>query len=107
MAVDTTIAVLWAQTGLGTQFAHTAAVQPHAQAAMSRILALETAKQEQHTVEKSSNTEKTGISKDGGQKSGAKFGSRRRQRRNSPEENEDLSILASTPYTGNLLNVKV
>ena len=105
MSVDTTIAVLWAQTGLGTQFAHTAAVQPHAQAAMSRILAIETAKQEQHQVEKSENTEKTGVSKDGGRKQGQLFGSRRKKRTDETEADEpDLS---TTPYTGNLLNVKV
>lgn len=108
MAVDTTIAVLWAQTGLGTQFAHTAAVAPHASAAMSRVIAKETAKQEQHQVEKSSNTEQTGISKDGHNKQNPEFGSRRRTRTNDTLDNEDdLDIFSEDPYAGNLLNVKV
>ena len=45
MGVDTTLAVLYAQTGLGTQFAHAAAVTPQASAAVSRLIAIETAKQ--------------------------------------------------------------
>ncbi|MBQ9537103.1 MAG: hypothetical protein IJU79_04855 [Desulfovibrionaceae bacterium] len=106
MSVDTTIAVLWAQTTLGTQFAHAAQVGPHAQAAMSRLLALETAKQEQHVIEKSSKSEKTGVNKDGGRKQQQHFGSRHRQRQQEKLP-EDERIQAATPFTGNLLNVKV
>ncbi|MCR5812888.1 MAG: hypothetical protein K6G15_00140 [Desulfovibrio sp.] len=104
MSVDATIAVLYAQTGLGTQFAHAAAVAPHAQAAMSRVLALETAKQEQHLIEKSNQAEKKGISNDEQKKQSAAFGSRRRQRGKSPQKENTTS---TSPYSGNFLNVTV
>jgi len=108
MSVDTTIAVLYAQTGLGTQFAHAAAVTPHAQAAMTRVLALETAKQEQQAVEKTSKGENKGINKDkdSRQKQDISFGSRRRQRIEN-DENSDLSLFKSDPLSGNLLNLTV
>ncbi|MBR4741482.1 MAG: hypothetical protein IK079_01095 [Desulfovibrio sp.] len=106
MSVDTTIAVLYAQTGLGTQFAHAAAVAPHAQAAMTRVLALETAKQEQHLIEKTNETEEKTVSKDGRQKQGKQtFGSRRRLRAKGKEETEETP--RTMPYTGNLLNLTV
>ncbi|MBO4334257.1 MAG: hypothetical protein J5846_00275 [Desulfovibrio sp.] len=105
MSVDATIAVLYAQTGLGTQFAHAAAVAPHAQAAMSRVLALETAKQEQHLIEKSNQTEKKGIDNDEQKKGRAAFfGSRRRQRGKHAQKENDT---ATSPYSGNFLNLTV
>ena len=104
MSVDATIAVLYAQTGLGTQFAHAAAVAPQAQAAMSRVLALETAKQEQHLIEKSNQAEKKGISKDEQKHASTAFGSRRRQRVKNTQK--EISAPAS-PYSGNFLNLTV
>ncbi|MBO4334954.1 MAG: hypothetical protein J5846_03850 [Desulfovibrio sp.] len=105
MSVDATIAVLYAQTGLGTQFAHAAAVAPHAQASMSRVLALETAKQEQHLIEKSNQAEKKGIENDEQKKGRAPlFGSRRRQRGKSAQKENDTP---TSPYSGNFLNLTV
>lgn len=109
MSVDTTIAVLWAQTGLGTHFAHAAAVAPHAQAAMTRVLAMETAKQEQHLIEKTNQTENKGISKDGRQKKDASaFGSRRRQRGVSQETEEGSEEMPfASNYSGTFLNLTI
>ncbi|MBQ7456677.1 MAG: hypothetical protein IJS54_03620 [Desulfovibrio sp.] len=107
MSVNTTIAVLYAQTGLGTQFAHTAAVTPHAQAAMSRVLALETAKQEQQTVEKSSKSENKGIAKDGHNKNEANFAGQRGERQEPDDVFDENDIFCTDPYSGNLLNVKI
>lgn len=104
MGVDTTIAVLYAQTGLGTQVAHAAAVAPHAQAAMTRVLALETAKQEQHLVEKTNKGEQKNVNKDGQHASSAPFGSRRRQR---AETGQGRSAQNFDDYEGSLLNVTV
>ena len=106
MSVDTTIAVLYAQTGMGTQFAHAAAVAPHASVAVSRVLAMETAKQEKQTVQKTSEAEQEAISKDGQKKEKpALFGSRRRSRKpDPPEETPDPAV---TPYTGTFLNLTV
>ena len=106
MGVDGTIAVLWAQTGLGTQFAHTAAVAPHAQAAMSRMMAQETAKQEQHSVEKTANTEKTGVSKDKEKNKDASLSSKRKKNTDQTAE-ESLSELFDDPYAGILVNMKI
>jgi len=106
MGVDTTIAVLYAQTGLGTQFAHAAAVAPHAQAAVTRVLALETARQEQHLVEKTNKSEQKGINKDGRHKQQEAFSSRRRQRTGS-EDTPDQTLFQPDPLSGNLLNVTV
>lgn len=105
MGVDTTIAVLYAQTGLGTQVAHAAAVAPHAQAAMTRVLALETAKQEQHLVEKTDKGEQKTVGKDGRQGSSGAFGSRRRKRAETDEQ--DQGARNFDDYAGNLLNVTV
>ena len=108
MSVDTTIAVLYAQTGLGTQFANTAAIAPHASVAVSRVLAMETAQQERQQVEKSKNSEQTGISKDGHQKQKlAHFGSRRRRRTEDMQQTEQQETPGIPSYTGNLLNLTV
>lgn len=107
MGVDGTIAVLWAQTGLGTQFAHTAAVAPHAQAAVSRMVAQETAKQEQHSIEKTSKTEKSLVSKDKEKEKEANFGSRSKKKEEPSEEEEELEEILANPYTGILVNMKI
>jgi glucosamine 6-phosphate synthetase-like amidotransferase/phosphosugar isomerase protein len=103
MSVDTTMAVLYAQTGLGTQVAHAAAVAPHAQAAMTRVLALETAKQEQQLVEKTGKTEKKDINKDGKRSGESLFGSRRRNR----TERQEAFVDNTDIFSGNLLNTTI
>lgn len=104
MSVDTTIAVLYAQTGLGTQVAHAAAVAPHAQAAMTRVLALETARQEQQLVEKTGKSEKKDINKDGRNSGDAAFGSRRRNRAASTQKE---TLDCADIFSGNLLNTTI
>ena len=106
MGIDTTMAVLYAQTTLSTQFAHAAAVAPQAAVAVSRILANEAAKQERHQVEKSQKDEKASTAGDG-RGDRYSFGSRRRRRQAVQTESEQLSCLAESPVLGNLLNVKV
>lgn len=103
MSVDTTMAVLYAQSGLSNQ-ANAAMVAPQASLAMTRILAAEAARQERQQVEKSENTEKGGIQKDGGKK-GAFFSRLRARRKTMPEEDEQPEV--KSPIIGNLLNVKV
>lgn len=102
MSVDTTMAVLYAQSGLSTNVANAAMVAPQASLAMSRLLAAENARQEREQVEKNENAEKAALQKDG--KGPAYFHARRRARREKTEEPETL---AKTFVLGNLLNVKV
>ena len=107
MSVDTTMAVLYAQTGLAAPLTNAAAVGPQASLAMSRVLAAEMARQEQQQVEKTERTtEEPGISDDGRGRRGL-FGSRRRQRLATLLEEEDVPAPAASPLVGNLLNVKV
>lgn len=107
MGVDTTLAVLYAQTGLGTQFAHAAAVTPQASAAVSRLIAIETAKQEKNVVEKASKSDRTGVSKDKRERNkDVAFGSRRRSRNSNTDDGDDTPLLSDT-LTGNFLNLTV
>lgn len=103
MSVDTTIAVLYAQSGLSTNVANAAMVAPQAALAMTRVLAAEAAMQERQQVEKNEKTEKANIGKDDGQK--GFFQSRLRARRE--HNNDEDEKLPTTPILGNLLNVKV
>lgn len=103
MSVDTTMAVLYAQSGLSTNVANAAMVAPQAAVAMSRVLAAEAARQERDQVEKSENADKAQIQeKDSGRRF---FHSRLRNRRAVAADEEEP--LRSTPIIGNLLNVKV
>lgn len=104
MSVDTTMAVLYAQSGLSNN-ANAAMVAPQASLAMARVLAAEEARQEREQVEKGDKTEKGNIQSD---KDGRKgfFQSRLRARRKPTEEKEE-EALPVTPVIGNLLNVKV
>lgn len=102
MSVDTTMAVLYAQSGLSNA-ANVAMVAPQASLAMTRVLAAEAARQERQQVEKNENTEKTNIHPDAdGRKSF--FHSRLRARRSTAAKEEPAPV---TPIIGNLLNVKV
>lgn len=103
MSVDTTMAVLYAQSGLSNQ-ANAAMVAPQASLAMTRVLAAEAARQEREQVEKSEKTEKSDIQKDGGKK-GAFFSRLRARRQKEPETEEQPAF--KSPIIGNLLNVKV
>ncbi len=105
MSVDTTMAVLYAQSGLSNQ-ANAAMVAPQASLAMTRVLAAEAARQERQQVEKSENSEKAGIHKDGGRK-GAFFSRLRARRHVTAEEGDEEDTSFKSPIIGNLLNVKV
>lgn len=99
MSVDTTMAVLYAQSGLSNA-ANVAMVAPQASLAMTRVLAAEQMRQERQQVEKNEKTDKSGIQADQDGRRGF-FQSRHRARRSSEE------TLPTTPIIGNLLNVKV
>ena len=103
MSVDTTLAVLYAQSGLSTNVANAAMVAPQASLAMSRMLAAEQARQEKEQIEKSEKTAEGRIGKDNQEKKFSQ-GRLKRRRLTPPEDNE---ILFTTPVIGNLLNVKV
>lgn len=106
MSVDTTLAVLYAQSGLSNQ-ANAAATAPQASLAMSRVLAAEQAREERYQVEKNEKSEKSNINPDrhGGRQA---FVKKMRARRGMPkEEIERESVWHVSPVVGHLLNVKV
>lgn len=104
MSVDTTMAVLYAQSGLSTNVANAAMVAPQASLAMTRMLAAEAIRQERYQIEKNEKTEEGRINKDNQQS--RPFQGRLRRRKSRIEVKEE-EILATTPVIGNLLNVKV
>lgn len=105
MSVDTTLAVLYAQSGLSTNAA-TMAFAPQASLAMSRVLAAEQARQERQQVEKSDKSEKANINADdGGGRNSAAF--RRRRMAMSGQLPDQEPKEAPSPWVGNLLNVKI
>ena len=108
MSIDTTMAVLYAQSGLSTSVASAAAVAPQASLAMSRVLAAEQARMERQQVEKSEKTDGPDIQPDGHHGS-SWFGSRRWRGRRAPLEAEepDEARPSASPLVGNLLNVRV
>lgn len=106
MSVDTTMAVLYAQSGLSTNVANAAAVAPQASLAISRVLAAEMARQERQQVEKTDKTEHAGILPDG-RRNARQFGSRRRKRMQESPARAEVAGQTSDPLVGNLLNVKV
>lgn len=105
MSVDTTMAVLYAQSGL-SNMANVAATAPQASLAMSRVLAAEQARQERQQVEKSDKGEKSNINPD---REGSRgfFGSRMRARHKTDISAEEEPPRATSPIVGNFLNVKV
>lgn len=105
MSVDTTMAVLYAQSGLSNQ-ANVAMVAPQASLAMTRVLAAEAMRQERMKVEKGEKTEESNVNKDGGGNRGL-FMSRRRARRERHMEGNEEQPMVKSPIIGNLLNVKV
>lgn len=104
MSVDTTLAVLYAQSGLSTNVANAAMVAPQASLAMTRVLAAEAARQERDQVAKSEKTAEGKIHKDGDDRRQPQGRLRRRRRQQPVQEAE---VLFTTPVIGNLLNVKV
>lgn len=105
MSVDTTMAVLYAQSGL-SNMANVTATAPQASLAMSRVLAAEQARQERQQVEKSDKSEKSNINPD---REGGRgfFGSRMRARHKTDTSAEEEPPRATSPIVGNFLNVKV
>ena len=106
MSVDTTMAILYAQTNLAAPFANAAAVAPQAAAAMSRMLASEMAKLEQQQVEKIESPDKPNISNNGHQGGRGNFARRRHQHFVKQTVQEEPRA-AESPLVGNLLNMKV
>lgn len=106
MSVDTTLAVLYAQSGLSTNVANAAMVAPQASLALTRVLAAESFRQEREKIEKMEKTENPTVNarEEGGR---GFFNSRRRKRQNESEPGEKGEFRLTTPYIGNLLNVKV
>lgn len=107
MAIDPTIAVLYAQTNFAARFSHDAAVAPHTAAAMSRVMAEEVARQEHQQVQKTEQGGEVLVGKDGEGSHGHRFGSRRKSRQLAPEAETEKGSSADTPLLGNFLNVKV
>lgn len=108
MSIDTTMAVLYAQSGLSTSVANAAAVAPQAAVAMSRVLAAEQARMERQQVEKSEKTDGPDIQPDG-HHGASWFGSRRGRGRRmaAAAEEADEPRPSTSPLVGHLLNVKV
>lgn len=104
MSVDTTLAVLYAQSGLSTNVANAAMVAPQASLAMTRMLAAESARQERYQIEKNEKAEEGRIHKDNGERNPFVGRLKRRAKKSRAEEEE---ALFTTPVIGNLLNVKV
>lgn len=104
MSVDTTIAVLYAQSGLSNN-ANAAMVAPQAALAMTRVLLTEQTRQERERVKKSEQTEKPDIQTDRDGRRGF-FSSRLNARRQETAKTDELP-LAKTPTLGNLLNMRI
>ena len=110
VSIQSTMAVLYAQTGLAAPLVSATTNAPQAALAMSQALATEMAKQQLQLVEKSEpKTEGSAINTDAhdqGQ-SGAQFGSRRRRRPPLVPQEEEEPRPSGSPLVGNLLNVRV
>lgn len=104
MGIDSTMAILYAQTGLAAPLVNTTAVAPQAQIAVSRVIATEMMRQEQHKIAKAEKVEQAFVRPDDqGKGNPTRFGSRRRKLADSESEEAPLS----SPFVGNLLNLKV
>lgn len=102
MSVDTTMAVLYAQSGMSNH-ANAAMVAPQAALAITRMMAAEAMRQERQQVAKQEKTDGAQIRKDGGRQRG--FMTRQRHRRAMEEEVREER--PKSAIIGNLLNVKV
>ena len=110
MSIESTMAILYAQTGLAAPIVNAATVGPQAAAAMSRTLAAEMAKQEQQQVNKAEpQAEGAKVSPDAQHQNGGQmFGNRRKRRPFQPAPEEDDGPRPSgAPLVGNLLNIKI
>ena len=110
MSIESTIAILYAQTGLAAPLVNAATTGPQAAAAMSRMLAAEMARQEQQQVNKAEpQTEDAKVSPDAQrQNNGQIFGNRRKRRRPfQPAPEDDEARPSASPLVGNLLNLKI
>lgn len=110
MSLESTMAILYAQTGLAAPIVNATTVGPQAAAAMSRVLAAEMAKQEQQQVNKAEpQAEGAKVSPDAQQqKQGQMFGNRRKRRpfQQAPDDSDEPRPSGS-PLVGNLLNIKI
>lgn len=104
MSVDTTLAVLYAQSGLSTNVANAAMVAPQASLAMTRVMAAESLRQEREKVEKSQKADNPNINDEEGEGKSYFSSPNRRQRHLKMDEEQALPV---TPFLGNLLNMKI
>ena len=106
-AIHPTVALLYAQTNLAAKFANEAVAALATQPEMSKLLAMEMAKQEKQQVQEVQKGDASDkMVGDGSSGQGHRhFGSRRRQRTLPPPE-EDARAPAN-PLRGNLLNLKI
>jgi hypothetical protein len=106
-AIHPTVALLYAQTNLAAKFANEAVAALATQPEMSKLLAMEMAKQEKlqvREVQKGDASDK--MVGDGSSGQGRHFGSRRRQRTLPPPEEDNVPAPANA-LRGNLLNLKI
>jgi len=110
MAINPTLALLYAQTNLAARHSHDVAVAPEVALNMSRAMAEEMARAEAKQVAKVDNNSPEVLVKDDDteKKDDSSFGNRRRKRAHFvPEVEDEDYINAKGPFIGNLLNVKV
>lgn len=109
MAINPTLAVLYAQTNMVARHSHDVAVAPAAALAMSGAMADEMARAEAKQVAKPDETDAQVLIKqeDAEKKDDSSFGNRRRKRTRFVAKIEEEIIDDTNPFIGNLLNVKV
>ena len=103
MSIESTMAILYAQTGLAAPIVNATTVGPQAAAAMSRTLAAEMAKQEQQQVNKAEpQAEGAKVSPDAQHQNGGQMFGNRRKRRVMPSSQfpELLPACKSTVFFG-------
>ena len=107
-AIHPTVALLYAQTSLAAKFANEAAASLAMQPEMSRLLAMEMAKQEKHQVQEAQKGDPSAklVGDDASGGGNRQFGSRRRQRAQPPPEEEKARSPAGA-LLGNLVNLKI
>lgn len=110
MAINPTLAVMYAQTNLTARYAHDVTVAPQVALNSARAMAEELARAEAKLVAKIDKSFADVLIKEDGQekKDSNLFGNRRRSRYSFIEDvQEDDLADSENPYIGNLLNVKV
>ena len=107
-AIDPTVSLLYAQTSLAAKFANETVAALATQPEMSKLIAAETAKHEQHQVQEAQKGDSPDRLVDDGTSGHGRgrFGSRRRQRAQPTPEAEEAPA-PPDGLLGNLLNLKI